>query len=281
MEIGIVIVSYNSAMVLGACLKSIPAGYEVIVVDNSSRDESAKIAADAGARVIQNGSNIGFGAACNVGARLLSSSHVLFLNPDAILSQGALAELEQAIHRYPEASAFGPKLLLPRGEKSFRYQSHIEDQGSRYVSPEKAPVGDCCVHFIDGAAMLCNRDAFLSLGGFDENLFLYYEDDDLSYRMKSSGWSLIYVASAVVRHQKKRSSGPSLGLDFRRAWHETRSRILLSSKHGLSFDVYAYRRRALIRLLRAVLGVNIRKAIRYWAIFRAVSRRSRTALGHR
>jgi GT2 family glycosyltransferase len=67
----------------------------------------------------------------------------------------------------------------------------MEEQGSRYVSAEEAPAGDCCVHFIDGSAMLCNRTIFLSLGGFDESLFLYYEDDDLSFRMKNAGCSLI------------------------------------------------------------------------------------------
>ena len=275
MEIGIVIVAYNSAAVLGACLKSIPAGHEVIVVDNASGDASAQIAADAGARIIKNSMNAGFGAACNKGARALSTSHVLFLNPDAILDTHALAQLEQAIQRYPEAGAFGPKIVQPNGERSFRYTSHIEDQGSRYISPEEAPEGDCCVHFIDGAALLCNRDVFLSLGGFDEDLFLYYEDDDLSFRMKSAGWSLIYVPSAIVHHQKKRSSKPSLRLDYRRAWHETRSRIIVSSKHGLPFDKGAYRRRALIRLLRAAFGINIKKATRYWAIYSAVYRTSR------
>ena len=90
MEVGIVIVSYNSAAVLGACLNSIPSGHEVIVVDNASHDASENIAAAAGAKVVRNELNIGFGAACNIGARLLSSSHVLFLNPDAILEEGAL-----------------------------------------------------------------------------------------------------------------------------------------------------------------------------------------------
>jgi GT2 family glycosyltransferase len=119
--------------------------------------------------------------------------------------------------------------------------------------------------------MLCNSDAFLSLDGFDENLFLYYEDDDLSFRMKSAGWSLIYVPSAIVHHQKKHSSKRSLRLDYRRAWHETRSRIIVSTKHGLPFDKVVYRRRALIRLLRAALGFNIKKATRYLAIFTAVN----------
>ncbi len=279
MEIGIVIVSYESAAVLGACLKSIPQGHKVIVVDNASRDASAKIAADAGARVVRNHSNFGFGRACNIGAHHLSASHVLFLNPDAILGKETLTQLQQAIQRYPEAGAFSPKIVLPHGERSFRYASHMEDQGSRYVSPEEVPMGDCCVHFIDGAAMLCNRKVFLSLGGFDEDLFLYYEDDDLSFRMKNARRSLIYVPSAVVHHQKKCSSNPSLRLDYRRAWHETRSRIIVSNKHALSFDKDAYRRRALIRLLRAALGVNVKKATRYWAIFSAVNSASRTARG--
>ena len=91
MSIGFVIVTYNSESVLPACLKSIPSGYEAVVVDNASKDKSAQIARSLGARVIVNKTNIGFGAACNRGAKLLSASHVFFLNPDAILVEGAVS----------------------------------------------------------------------------------------------------------------------------------------------------------------------------------------------
>jgi GT2 family glycosyltransferase len=201
MSIGIITVTHDSAGVLEPCLASIPAGHEVIVVDNASRDASPKIAA-AGAKVVSNRRNVGFGAACNQGARLSSSSHVLFLNPDAVLAEGALHQLEKGLRLYPEAAAFGPRIVLPHGEKSFRYSSFVERQGSRYVLPEDAPSGDACVDFIDGAAMLCDRELFLSLGGFDENLFLYFEDDDLSFRMRQVGFSLVYLPSAIVHHQK-------------------------------------------------------------------------------
>jgi N-acetylglucosaminyl-diphospho-decaprenol L-rhamnosyltransferase len=269
MEIGVVIVSYNSATVLGACLASIPKGCEVIVVDNASHDASAAMAASMGARVIKNSRNIGFGAACNMGARALTSSHVLFLNPDAMLHDDALTHFKTAISHYPDAAAFGPKIVLPGGQESFRYSSYVSDQGGGYVSVKHAPVADCCVDFIDGSAMICNRTIFLSLDGFDENLFLYYEDDDLCFRMRRAGYSLVHVPSAIVGHEKKACTTPTLGLDYLRAWHETTSRVILSKKYGLPFNSKLFRRVCLIRITRALMTLSFKKAIRYLAMFSA------------
>ena len=131
MSVGFVIVTYNSARVLPACLKSIPPGFEVVVVDNASRDDSAEIARSLGARVIANRKNAGFGAACNQGAKLLAASHAFFLNPDAVLAAGAVAEIEKAIELYPEAGGFGPAIEVAGKRRKFRRISYPQSQGRR------------------------------------------------------------------------------------------------------------------------------------------------------
>ena len=268
MSIGFVIVSYNSEAILAGCLNRIPKNYEIVVVDNASEDGSRAVAQSYATHVIANAENLGFGFACNQGAKLLTTSHVFFLNPDASLSPDALCELEKAIGKFPDAGGFGPRVKNLGQTKSFRSKSYIE--GGRYVEEAEAPDNYAEVDFIDGVAFICNRELFLELGGFDENIFLYYEDDDLSYRIRSCGKKLIYVPQALVIHAKKSSSKPKFRLHYFRSWHETRSRMKLNEKYGLPFDYRREKKRARIRFVRAIVTFKFRKAARYLGVTHAL-----------
>jgi GT2 family glycosyltransferase len=259
MCIGFVIVTYNSAAVLPACLASIPSGYDIVVVDNASKDDSARLAGSLGARVIVNERNIGFGAACNRGAKLLSASHVFFLNPDAVLAEGGVSEIEKAIKLYPESGGFGPAIKVPGKRQKFRTASYPLYHGR----PRKAdvPPADIAeVDFLDGAALVCDLKLFLEMGGFDERIFLYFDDDDLCYRIRVQNRKLIYVASASVTHKKNESSGSGLYLDFFRSFHAAKSRTYISDKYGLQHNVRQEMRRAIILLLRSIITLNARKS---------------------
>jgi len=273
MTVGFVVVTYNSEAVLAGCLASVPHGLPIVVVDNASRDRSAEIAKFFGAQVVSNPKNLGFGAACNQGVKCLSTSHVFFLNPDAILAKNALAELEKAIERFPEAGGFGPAVKISGQTHSFRYKSYIQDQGSRYIQDSDAPCGYTEVDYIDGAALLCDRELFLNLGGFDESLFLYYEDDDLCYRMRLQNKALIYVPQSVVIHKKKSSSGSEFRLHYLRAWHETDSRIKLNRKYAIGLNTGKETKRAAIRFVRSAMTLRLSKAARYWGTLMALKGR--------
>src|SRR6516165_5803979 len=112
MSIGFIVVTFNSAAVLRDCLASIPAGREIIVVDNCSQDQSVAIARSFGTQIIANHKNLGFGAACNLGAKRLLAPYVFFLNPDAVLEKDALLELEKAIAKFPDAGGFAPAVKI-------------------------------------------------------------------------------------------------------------------------------------------------------------------------
>ena len=268
MSIGFVVVSYNSEAVLGDCLRLISAKHEIVVVDNASDDKSTELAKSYATHVISNSENVGFGAACNQGAKLLTTTHVFFLNPDALLSEDAVCELEKTIEKFPEAGGFGPRVKNLGQTKSFRSKSYIE--GGRYLDESQVPNHNTEVDFIDGAALICNLELFLKLGGFDESIFLYYEDDDLCYRIRSCGKALIYVPKAVVVHAKKSSSKPKFRLHYLRSWHETRSRMKLSEKYGLPFDHGKEKKRARIRLVRSIFTLKFRKAARYLGVTHAL-----------
>lgn len=84
-----------------------------------------------------------------------------------------------------------------------------------------------------GRLLLVRRDFFLALGGFDQNIFLFYEDDDLCRRIANSGRALVYVPDAAVRHGRGRSSAQKPGRIFASRWHQAWSRAYVSRKYGL------------------------------------------------
>jgi N-acetylglucosaminyl-diphospho-decaprenol L-rhamnosyltransferase len=268
MSIGFVIVTYNSENVLRACLSSIPDGYEVIVIDNASNDNSVKLARSFGARVLVNEKNVGFGTACNRGAAILATSHVFFLNPDVVLTPGAIPEMEMAINLYPDAAGFGPAIEVPGKRRKFRSTSYPQYQG-RLDKTESPPAGHGEVDFLDGAALVCNLEFFLKIGGFDEKIFLYYEDDDLCYRIRKHGNKLIYVASSAVCHERNGSSSGGMALEYLRSYHAAKSRMFLSRKYGLPLDLARERRHSFVRLLKSIAALNKTKIAKSLGALRA------------
>ena len=114
-----VVVSFEARDDLAACLASIDAhggaGVEVVVVDNASTDGSADAAARTQARLIANGANLGFGRACNQGAAAAQGAYVLFLNPDATLTPGALETMTRVLDEDAGVGIVGPRTLSDDG----------------------------------------------------------------------------------------------------------------------------------------------------------------------
>jgi ATP-binding cassette subfamily B protein len=243
-------VTHNSAGVLGDALASLPDEVEVIVVDNASKDNSLEIARASGARCVANAGNFGFCKANNIGAKSAHGEFLLFLNPDARLEPGALDTLLAAAEHYPDAGLIGPKLIDETGRSVWRHKSVLHPVDGK-ARPPVEPEYSCCVPLLTGAALLCRREVFEAIGGLDENIFLYHDDDDLSLRLTQSGWSLIYEPAATVRHAFGKSSGSSRDLTRFKEHERIRSSIYVRKKHGQPYDLQRERRKAWKRLALA------------------------------
>jgi len=229
-----IIVTFDSAHALPECLGALRAdGVPALVVDNASTDETVAIAEGQGAAVIRNARNEGYGRANNIGVRAADSEFALIVNPDCVVDRGAVAALVDAARRYPDAALFAPQIVEPSGRVFYQPRSllatSLTNPGGKLVLPE----GEACAPFFSGACFLIRRDVFLRLGGFDQNIFLFYEDDDLCRRIADSGAALIYVPQALVRHGRGRSSGEKPGRIFASRWHQAWSRAYVSRKYGL------------------------------------------------
>jgi N-acetylglucosaminyl-diphospho-decaprenol L-rhamnosyltransferase len=225
-----ILVAYNSAAVIGSALASLPAGMPAIVVDNASTDESAAIAEKLGAAVIRRSDNAGFGAANNDGWRKASTPYVLFLNPDARLGSDALEALLAAAEAVPDADLLVPTILKADGSIFRKHSSPVCDPVFR---PRGGlPGGIREISFASGAAILARRSRLDAVGGFDAEIFLYFEDDDLSRRVLQAGGRILHVESASAVHVGNTSSPPSLAMTYMKNWHRGWSERYVRRKSG-------------------------------------------------
>jgi GT2 family glycosyltransferase len=231
-----IIVTHNSARVVGKLVASLPSGMEIICVDNASADDVAAAVRGFPAKLIRNRRNLGYGAACNRGAAEATADFLLFLNPDIDLAANALAEIDAAAARYPDCSVFSPRIEDEGGRVENRDYNFIERAGaSRLVRQRQPFTGDCCIHFLHGGAFVIRRATFLALGGFDDRIFLYHEDDDLAARLLAKREPIIYVHAAEVRHGVQRSATPTLRRRYFMNLHKKRSEVYVRRKYGLAY----------------------------------------------
>jgi N-acetylglucosaminyl-diphospho-decaprenol L-rhamnosyltransferase len=158
----------------------------------------------------------------------------LLLNPDIVLEPGCVAALLEAAARYPDAVILAPRLVEADGRFFFQPRSLLSPYLRNEVGAPCLPQGDCCAPFLSGACLLVERDFILSLGGFDELIFLFYEDDDLCRRVIDAGRSLVHVDGALARHARGGSTHPSPGRVFKARWHMAWSAGYVAGKYGLT-----------------------------------------------
>jgi GT2 family glycosyltransferase len=221
--ISVVIVSYNTREMTLKCLEAlftsltaIPA--EVWLVDNASTDGTV---ADVQrhfpqVRVIANDRNVGFGTANNQAMRQASGKYILLLNTDAFVQPTTLSTLAEYLDNHPDIAAIGPRLLNADGSlqhSCYRFPSPsrtmFENLLLTAAFPNNSLVGDLRnwphdverdVDFVIGACLLLRYSVLKTIGLFDEGFFMYAEETDLFYRLKTSGWRTVFVPTAECTH---------------------------------------------------------------------------------
>ncbi|HEX5943574.1 MAG TPA: glycosyltransferase family 2 protein [Anaerolineales bacterium] len=219
--ISIVIVYWNSAQYLPRCLDCLTRqtfrDFEVILIDNGSLDKVSdgleQKYASLHLRVERLASNLGFAKANNMGARLARGTWLALLNTDAFPTPDWLETLYQTAKRSPEFSFFSsrqiqfdqPDILDGSGDEyhisGLAWRRFYNYPARDYGLNEEEVFSACA------AAAIYNRDDFLKVGGFDEDFFSYFEDVDLSFRLRLAGGRCLYVPQAVVHHIGSASSG--------------------------------------------------------------------------
>jgi GT2 family glycosyltransferase len=233
-RVTVVVVTWQGGHLLGPCLDSLArqtVPHDVVVVDNASTDDTpAVLAARPDVRVIRNQRNLGFAGGAQQGLDAATSEWVALLNNDAVAEPGWLAALLQAAVTVPGTAAVTSQLLLAGTDPPQVNNAGVVILPTLYGADRAAGAHPATVTapaevfgFSGGAALL-RRSAAVAVGGFPERFFLYYEDTDLSWRLRLAGWRIRYEPTAVVHHLHAASSDVSSPLF---AFHNERNRLLM------------------------------------------------------
>ena len=257
----VISVCFNSSAVIESLLRTIPANTTIVLVDNGSGDLEIiqELAKAYSALLISNPINSGFGSACNQGASLCKSEFLFFINPDSTLEPSTIALLESAADTHPQASCFNPRILNSHGKDSFKRRSCLLK--SKQIMPRGTPLQASEVPVLSGAALFTRKKAFDQIGGFDPNIFLYHEDDDISIRLREQVGQAWIIPEARVVHLSGHSSGRSAAVTALKAWHMGRSLVYTTTKHRIK---HSYRK-ALFSALRQLLSpATILSKRKFW-----------------
>ncbi|WCK78145.1 glycosyltransferase family 2 protein [Agrobacterium fabrum] len=228
----VVSVCYKSDSLIRDLVTSVPEETPIVLVDNGRTNIFTDLPPNRNVRIVRLDNNIGFGGGCNAGAEIAETPWILFLNPDARLKSGAIEALLQAVAEYSSAVAFNPRIFNADGSPYFKRRSWLLP---RQLHMKKGwPSEDAVVPVLSGAALFVSKRTFDYIGGFDPNIFMYHEDDDLSLRLATLG-ELRFVRNSTIVHSAGHSSGRSPEIARFKAYHMAQSRIYAGQKHRRPF----------------------------------------------
>ena len=216
MPTSVVIVTYQAGPALARCLDSLKGQdglVETILVDNGKGGTELEEARGLEfVRVLEPGENIGFAAGCNLGAREARGDVVVFLNPDTVVAEGALAQLERALEDPGVGIAMARLRLLDEPEKlnSSGIEVHVTGIGwaGGYGEPAESITEVRDIAAPSGTAMAMRTQTFRELGGFAEELFMYLEDLELGWRVRLAGYRVVLEPAADVLHEYEYGRNP-------------------------------------------------------------------------
>ncbi|OGC91958.1 hypothetical protein A3D85_02440 [Candidatus Amesbacteria bacterium RIFCSPHIGHO2_02_FULL_47_9] len=217
--LSIIILSYNVKKLLLDCLKSIPKNtdWEVIVVDNASSDDSVVAVKKhfPDITIVTNGENLGFAKANNITIKQSTGKFVLLLNPDTVIYPKSIETVLDYIKSHPKVGAATCRVELPDGTLDYSCHRgfptpwnslmHFLKLRSSYSTKD---IPDT-IHEIDaltGAFAMIRRTAGDQVGWLDEDYFWNGEDIDFCYKLKESGWKVVYIPDVKITHFKGASS---------------------------------------------------------------------------
>ena len=259
--ISVLIVNHNGGDVLPTCLRHLATQqahfHDVVVADNASTDgspfQAELLAEDLGLKhfkILRLAENVGFGAANNRAAEAAQGDKLLLLNSDAWPVPGSLPHLERALENEPRLALAAPRLVYEDGKPQFHWAPTTSVVGEALQKLRNPFESQSWVHFVrwpgkgwySAACILVARQSFEEIRGFDEEFFLYFEDVDLSLRLRQAGWKLRTVHEAQAIQLKGGSQGGGR-IDVLGTLEYRRGQLRYYRKHRPAWEQRLLRRR--------------------------------------
>ena len=229
-DLSIIIVSWNVADLLAACLDSIldnqgQLQHEIIVVDSASSDHTVTTIAQQYPQVklIEQVENVGFVRGNNIGFQQAQGRYLLLLNPDTEIIGSALQTMVHYLDEHPDVGVVGPHTLNTDGttqstrrrfptmltavfESTWLQPYAPKSVLNRYYVTDQPDTDTLEVDWVQGSAMMARREVYEQIGGLDEGYVMYSEELDWCRRAKDAGWRVVFLGSAHITHHGGKSS---------------------------------------------------------------------------
>lgn len=255
--VSIIIVTFNSQKDIKTCLGALDKieypNYEIIVVDNNSSDDTLKVIAEfPSVRLVANKINYGYAKGNNLGVKQANGKLIAIINPDTFVTPSWLGFLVKELEQ-PNVVACQPKILLKSDKKlinclgkstnflGFDYLVGYREKDSSLVTQD--------ISSFSGSAVVMKKKAFEELGGFEEYFFMYYEDGDLSWRIRLSGGLIRLVPESVVYHDYKYQPDE--------IYHKTKDKFYRLERNRLLMILRNYSLKSIIMIFPAVLCMEV------------------------
>lgn len=254
-KLSVIIVNYYSEKLVENCISSLlknsEENLEIILVDNGSETNLLQQFRSHDVKIIKNERNMGFGFACNLGAKNCSSDNILFLNPDTTVFKNTISNALDFFNSNSEITVLGcqqvnengqvlktcTKFLTPKKYlvKSFYLDKTFPNVFKSHLMTYWDHLDSRYVDHVMGSFYMIRKDKFNELNGFDEDYFVYYEDLDLSKRVKDIGGKIYYNADIQIYHKL---GGTSERVKAERLSYSLDSVLKYSKKHFYSYQFF-------------------------------------------
>lgn len=230
-DISIIVLTYNSQNYIGLLLESLISKYkeeilkdrlEIIICDNNSQDDTLKKVGEVKTeklRIVVNKENSGFAKGINLGEKQARGKFLLFINPDAVFSEGDIFSLTKEFDD-EKVAIVGGRILQKNGKRElscgkfynffnvFLLCLGLEEK----LGVRSSPLKDQAVDSVSGGFMMVKKEIFDKATGFDEKLFMYIEDMELCFRLKKLGFKVLFSNAATIQHVGQGSSNRTFAI---------------------------------------------------------------------
>ena len=240
-DLTIIFVSFYSKNLIEKPISQIDRDISIIVIENSLDHELKKKLEKkySNVRVIIPGKNTGNGGGVNIGLKLAKTKFVLYLDIDVNLTQSVIEKLYSYAIRFNDFSIIGPSIEGLNYKENYYLKKNIYDKVHS-------------MNFITGCALFFNMQALEEIGYYDENIFLYYEENDLYLRSLKKNYKIYLIEDAKIKHTGNRSTDliNKEEIEINRNWHFMWSTFYFHKKHYGLLTAY---NKTLLKLLSAIL----------------------------
>jgi GT2 family glycosyltransferase len=238
------VVNFNGEEDILSCLNSIfnqtYKNYEVLVVDNDSKDNSLSLIKEnfKNVKIIETGYNAGWGVGCNIGIEESKGEFISMINNDATLDEKCLDEMVKIISSNQKYGSCACKILLSEDEERIEVvglsiykdgmaisRGRNENKNNYLLSEEVFCASDC--------VCLYRRVMLDEIGLYDKDFFMYANDSDIGWRQQLYGWKCIYNPEAIAYHKHSKSAGSYSDL---KVFYVERNHLFVALKYFPFFD---------------------------------------------